>query len=398
MDSVLSKIYENRFIPARGAAPVCLEGRKEVCNRLHIYIRATIDGSPPKVIPVILGPIGIGKTAILRWIESHAKDEIVPGESLKVTFVSGSTLQSPEDARKLFGGDVDGEIWKQTWSDIEDKSKVDLLAERRKWEKGQFAPNTSKAIDRHYQKATNIIIVDDAQLIKIDALISLTNEVEWLRRTEGVAILLILGGRQGLLDLIRDVNSRSRDFNLSTDVIRLRPLKFLEVCKVVRSTLALGEIPIGDQALLDVSNATGGHPFFVQLWGNILWNETRWHHKDCVTEEDVGNAKRIFDHQLGKTEGFRRRDWNKDELTMIEEVGKALREKDVLSQQELDEVVVNAGESVGLDDFQSREILGYMLREDIIDRDSLDGGYKEAIPMRIEYFVANGTASIPAQG
>lgn len=398
MDSVLSKIYENRFIPARGAAPVYLEGRKEVCNRLHVYIRATIDGRPPKVIPVILGPIGIGKTAILRWIESHAKDEIVPGESLKVTFVSGSTLQSPEDARKLFGGDVDGDIWKQTWSGIEDKSKVDLLAERRKWEKGQFAPNISKAIDRHYLKATNIILVDDAQLIEIDALISLTNEVEWLRRIEGVAILLILGGRQGLLDLIRDVNSRSRDFDLSTDVIRLRPLKFFEVCKVVRSTLALGEIPIGDQALFDVSNATGGHPFFVQFWGNILWNETRWHHKDCVIEEDVENAKRIFDYQLGKTEGFRRRDWNKDELTMIEEVGKALHEKDVLSKQELDEVVVNAGESVGLDDFQSREILGYMLREDIIDRDSLDGGYKEAIPMRIEYFIGNGTASIPAQG
>ena len=83
---------------------------------------------------------------------------------------------------------------------------------------------------------------------------------------------------------------------------------------------------------------------------------------------------------------------------MIEEVGKALHEKDILSKQELDEVVVNAGESIGLDDFQSREILGHMLREDIIDRDSLDGGYKEAIPMRIEYFIGNGTASIPAQG
>lgn len=398
MDSVLSKIYENRFIPARGAAPVYLEGRREVCNRLHTYIRATIDGSPPKVIPVILGPIGIGKTAILRWTESHAKDEIVPGESLKVTFVSGSTLQSPEDARKLFGGDVDGEIWKQTWSGIKDKSNVDLLAERRKWEKGQFAPNISKAIDKHFMKVTNIILVDDAQLIEIDALISLTNEVEWLRRTEGAAILLILGGRQGLLDLIRDVNSRSRDFDLSTDVIRLRPLKFLEVCKVVRSTLALGEIPIRDQALIDVANAAGGHPFFVQFWGNILWNETRWHHKDCVIEEDVENAKRIFDYQLGKTEGFRRRVWNKDELMMIEEVGKALHEKDALSKQELDEVVVNAGESIGLDDFQSREILGYMLREDIIDRDSLDSGYKEAIPMRIKYFIGNGTASIPAPG
>ena len=293
---------------------------------------------------------------------------------------------------------MDGEIWKQTWSGIKDKSKVDLLAERRKWEKGQFAPNISKAIDRHYMRATNIILVDDAQLIEIDALISLTNKVEWLRRTEGAAILLILGGRQGLLNLICDVNSRSRDFNLSTDIIRLRPLKFLEVCKVLRSTLALGEIPIRDQALLEVATATRGHPLFVQFWGNILWNETRWHHKDCVTEEDVENAKRIFDYQLGKTEGFRIRDWNQDELSMVEEVGKALHEKDILSKQELDEVVVNAGESVGLDDFQSREILDYMLREDIIDRDSLDGGYKEAIPMRIEYFIGNGTASIPAQG
>ena len=82
---------------------------------------------------------------------------------------------------------------------------------------------------------------------------------------------------------------------------------------------------------------------------------------------------------------------------MVKEVGRALNEKDVLSKQELDEVVVKAGESVGLDDFQSREILDYMLREDIIDKDSLDGGYKEAISMRIEYFVGNGIASIPAQ-
>lgn len=398
MDSILTKVYENRFIPARGAAPVYLEGRKEVCSRLHVYIRATIDGSPPNVIPVILGPIGIGKTAILRWIESHAKDQIVPGESLKVTFVSGSTLQSSEDARKLFGGEVNGEIWRQTWGDIKDKSKVDLLAERREWEKGRFAPNINKAIKRHYLNATNIILVDDAQLIEIDALMSLTKEVEWLSQTEGTTMLLVLAGKQGLLDLIRNVNIQLLYSNLSTDVIRLRPLKFLEVCKVLRSTLALGEIPIQDQALLDVATATRGHPFFVQFWGNILWNETRWHHKDCIAEEDVEGAKRIFDYQLGKTEGFRRRDWNKDELAMVGEVGKALQEKDVLSEQELGEIVVNAGASVGLDDYQSREVLEFMLREDIIDRDSLDGGYKEAIPMRIEYFIGEGAASIPAQG
>lgn len=173
MDSVLTKVYENRFIPARGAMPVYLEGRKDVCKKLRAYIEATIDGDSPNGIPVILGPMGIGKTAVLRWIEGHAKDEVVPGESLRISLVSGSTLQSPSDVRRAFGEEFDGEIWRQVWREVKEKGEMDLLAERRNWENGQYAPNISVAINRQYRKAPNILLVDDAQLIESDAFVSL---------------------------------------------------------------------------------------------------------------------------------------------------------------------------------------------------------------------------------
>ena len=387
LDDTLTRVYENRFIPNRGVVPAYFEGREDICKRLHMYIRSTIDGSPPRKIPVILGPIGIGKTAVLRWIESHAKDEILVDESLKVIFSSGSMLQSSEDARKLLGGEINGKIWKQIWSDVEEKSKVNLLAERRDWEKGQYAPNVGSAIDIQYKKTTSIVIVDDAQLIERDAFIALTREITRLSRNKEAAILLILGGRQGVLDLLSYVEKLHESKMFSTDIMRLRPLKFAEVCKVLRSTLELGEIPIQDEAIIDVAEATGGHPLFVQCWGNILWNETRWHHRDRVAKENIDEAQQILDYKLGKDPGFRRRDWNNDELEIVYEVWKALQDKEKLTYKELYKIAVKTGETSELDDFQSIEILEKIINEDIVDRDSVDSGYKEAIPMRIEYFL-----------
>lgn len=128
------------------------------------------------------------------------------------------------------------------------------------------------------------------------------------------------------------------------DVFRLRPLEFCEVCKVLRSTLALGEIPIRDQALHVVATSTGGHPYLVQFWGNVLWNETRWHHRDCVVEDDVENARQVLNYQLGKTEGFRKREWSTVELSMIRDVERALEKTNELSKQELNEVAVKSGQ------------------------------------------------------
>ena len=394
MDTVLTKVYENRFIPARGAMPAFLEGREDVCKKLRAYIGSTIDGNTPNGIPVILGPTGIGKTAVLRWIEGHAKDEVVPGESLRVSLVSGCTLQSPSDVRRAFSEEIDGEIWRLVWRKIKEKSEIDLLAERRSWENGQCAPNISEAINRQYRKSPNILLVDDAQLIETDAFVSLVQQVETLRRA-GVEILLILSGRQGILDLVKTAEMRSPRSKLRIDVFRLRPLEISEVCKVLRSTLALGEIPIRDRALHAVATFTGGHPYLVQFWGNVLWNETRWHHRDRIVEDDVENARQVLSYQIGKTEGFRKREWSKVELSMIRDVKQALENTNELSEKELTEVMIKSGEAAGLDDYESREILERMLQEDIVDRDSLEGGYKEAISMRIEYFI--GIEAVPTQ-
>ncbi len=394
MDTVLSKVYENRFIPARGAMPAFLEGREDVCKKLRAYIGSTIDGNTPNGIPVILGPTGIGKTAVLRWVEGHAKDEVVPGESLRVSLVSGCTLQSSSDVRRAFGEEIDGEIWRQVWRKIKDKSEIDLLAERRSWENGQRAPNISEAINRQYRKSPNILLVDDAQLIDTDAFVSLVQQVETPRRA-GVEILLILSGRQGILDLVKTAEMRSPRSKLRIDVFRPRPLKISEVCKVLRSTLALGEIPIRDRALHAVATFTGGHPYLVQFWGDVLWNETRWHHRDRIVEDDVENARQVLSYQIGKTEGFRKREWSKVELSMIRDVKQALENTNELSEKELTEVMIKSGEAAGLDDYESREILERMLQEDIVDRDSLEGGYKEAISMRIEYFI--GIEAVPTQ-
>lgn len=123
----------------------------------------------------------------------------------------------------------------------------------------------------------------------------------------------------------------------------------------------------------------------------MLWNETRWHHRDRVVEDDVENARQVLNYQLGKTEGFRKREWSKVELSMIRDVERALENTNELSEQELKEVTVKSGETAGLDEYESREILERMLQKDIIDRDGLDRGYKEAIPMRIEYVTGGGT-------
>ena len=391
MESFISKVYKNKFSPSRGTTPAFLEGRKEVCEKIHTYIREVMNGSSPDVVPVILGPIGIGKSAILRWIESHAKNELPFGESLHITYTSGSMLQSPEDARKLIGGRVDGEIWKQVCNENKDYSKADIITERRAWEKGNYAPIVSKAIAKQFVKSTNIILVDDAQLIEIDALGTLIDTINWQKQIDGARALLVLGGRQGVLDVTESVKTKRVFRNVTIEIIRLRSLNFEEVCKSLRSTLALGEISISAEELTNVAAETKGHPLFVQYWGNLLWNRVRWYGRKCVIDEDVKEVKRILGYRLGKVAGFKRTDWNSSELAIIIEIGKVLQLKEVLSWEELEELVIKTGESIGLEDYPSRMILETILREDIIDRDCTWGGYKEAIQSRIEYFVGNGS-------
>ena len=370
----------NKFTPNLGDTPTFFEGRSEYCDRLEDYIIRLGEGNLSEYIPTILGPVGIGKTALLKWIESYAKDYFSPNENLSITYLSGIYSRSPADIRRVFCRDIEGQLWKNEWRKISEKSSIDVASERRSWERTGRSVSINRAILRKYEKAYNLILVDDADEFNVDTLKSLIQLVDNLKQN-GSNVLLVLCGRQRLVQLIKSF-SLGKGSEVAVDLLNLRPLTIKEIENVISLTLSLGGYRATSDVIDVVCEESFGLPVLLQMWGFELWWQAAYQRKDEITEIELADARKVVERKMRRIEGFNK--WGKKDRYLLNEIRFHLSTRNEASDKELNSLVELAGRKIGLNEGQSAYRLWRFKDADIVCRYSMESGYTEAFPNRIK--------------
>ena len=247
-----SETGDSPFLPGSGMLPPYLAGRETEQALIRRFLTVIAKRNPLGRDIVLYGPRGNGKTALIEWSRREAIQLRVP-----VADLQGGNLQTIEQlaanlsARKRWLGALRG-------------LTLELVGIRL----GNLPPGpVPSALGRRVRKGPFLILVDEAQMLGVEPGRSLLNAVQALRRTE-VPVMLILAGTP---DLPRHLSSMGASFWDRSRQLPLGRLRPAAAADAIRIPLEEHGRSIALDVLDEVVRESYGYPFFLQLWGDLLW-------------------------------------------------------------------------------------------------------------------------------
>ena len=127
----------------------------------------------------------------------------------------------------------------------------------------------SNALARRTRKRALVVAVDEAHVLAHEAGRALLNAVQRCR-TDQVPVMLLLAGTP---DLPRHLNSMDASFWDRCEILPLGLLQPDAAADAIRIPLEAAGRSIEEDALARVIAESHGYPYFLQLWGRLLWTE-----------------------------------------------------------------------------------------------------------------------------
>ena len=240
------------FMPGQGKLPPHLAGREREPALIRRFLEVLARRGAPASDIAVYGPRGNGKTALLLWTRREAQalgidvlrfsGAVVPtAQSL-----AGRTSAMPRWLRWLAGFSLPG------------MGNVTLKDTQRQ---------VSAVLSRRGRKRPTLLAIDEAHRLGTEPGAVLLNEVQDLRGDE-LPVMLILAGTPDLPRHLRTMGASFWDRSLELPIGRLAPESAAEA---VRVPLEEHGRSIEETALQQVVAESHGYPFFLQVWGDLLW-------------------------------------------------------------------------------------------------------------------------------
>ena len=247
------------FSPGAGASPPALTGRTA---QQTVLLRCLGDlklrASPPHDV-VLIGPRGNGKTALLNWFQEACEASDEPVDVLRLTprdVPSPDTLVERLAPRRGLGKLIPrklaiASIGAAEWSrdDREHRNLTQELAARAR-------------------KRPLAVLLDEAHTLDVDVGGTLLNASQIVRATG--SFLLVLAGTPGLLAHFGAMDA-SFWGRLGEGRLGVGLLDESAAAEALTKPLAAQGVSIDDDALQVVLEHSQRYPYFIQLWGDALW-------------------------------------------------------------------------------------------------------------------------------
>ena len=247
------------FKAGDGAMPPALTGRTAEQAVLRRCLAGVSQGEAPPHNVVLLGPRGNGKTALLRWFQ-HACAENEP--AVEVLSLTPSAL--PDDLaladalapRRLLAKLLPRKIGISSIGTAE-------------WTRSNGPRDLATALIARCRRRPLVVLLDEAHTLALGtgaALLNLSQQV----RGAAAPFLLVLAGTPGLpLHLgAMDASFWSR---LGQGLLGIGRLSEDAARQALTEPLAGHGVDMDAEALAAVVNQSQCYPYFVQLWGDALW-------------------------------------------------------------------------------------------------------------------------------
>ena len=345
------------FRPGPGRPPPYLAGRGREQSVFRRLLTELEERRPPPREVVLYGPRGNGKTTLLAWVEREA----APGTRVEVLRVTPSEFHDSEDL-------------------------ASLLRSRRWWRR--IVPGSSRlkeVVRRRVERRPLALLVDEAHTLDQEAGRALLNCSQ--QAGAELPFLLVLAGTP---DLRTRLNTLQASFWNRAEILPIGRLPLAEAEEALRRPFAADGTAVSDDAMTRMVGESDGYPFFIQLWGEAVWNSIRASSSEPpakVTMADVQKARRDFDRRknLYFLDRFRELE-DGDLLPEARAVARAFRDRECLSAEILEEIVREALPNRKSDEaadaaLQALRHLGFIWRERSRD-------WEPGIPSLMDYIAA----------
>ena len=317
------------FNPTAGRPPPYLAGREQEQRFIARHLHGLKHGEAAPFATVVFGPRGNGKTALLRWAEHLAVEE-----GIEAISVASSRIKT-EDA---FVRALSARRW---WNGIVEAVSAFGLHLRINT---QRAAPIEEALGRRVRKRPLLLSIDEAHTLDPDVgqrLMQAAQEVY----SKGAGILLMIAGTPDLPSHLQQMHATF------WERCRVRPIARLEAgasAAAVRIPLEAANRSITDEALEQVVQESHGYPFFLQLWGEVLWFAVETAER-TIGVDDVNRARPEFEKERDLFYGFRYRELHKQQLVApAVAMARAFGSREELIETEVVEVLKTALDGASL--------------------------------------------------
>lgn len=273
------------FNPTAGWLPQHLAGRNEEQRDIARQLDLLTHGDEASIGTVIFGPRGNGKTALLRWAERLALAKGVDAIS-----VASSMIETVDAVVHRLSA-------KPWWSGIVEA--VSGLGVHSRCDRRQ-APPIEEALARRLRRRPLLLSIDEAHTLDTDVGRKLMHAVQQVCG-HGAGMLLLLAGTPDLPSHLGQMNSTF------WERYRIWPIGRLDAeasADAVRIPLEAANRSISDEALTQVVQESHGYPFFLQLWGEVLWYEVETTER-TIEMDDVNRTRPEFEKSRDLFHGLR---------------------------------------------------------------------------------------------
>ena len=244
------------FRPGAGATPPALAGRKGQQRVLSRCLADLAGGSAPPHDVVLVGPRGNGKTALLNWFRGACGDASVDVVALTPQHIPNrAALVDALAPRRGIA----------KW--LPRKVGVAGVASA-EWQSATANKNLVQALVARCRRRPFAVLLDEAHTLALDVGGALLNASQQVRAD--APFLLVLAGTPGLPDRLSamDASFWSR---LGEGLLGVGRLNDAASREALAKPLAAQNVAIEPDALDALVEHSQRYPYFIQLWGDAIW-------------------------------------------------------------------------------------------------------------------------------
>lgn len=242
------------FVPSPGQLPPFLAGRGREQERVRELLDRLADREQVGNDLILYGPRGNGKTALMEWALRKAR-----ARGVGTLEFSSEEVESKEWLAQRLSA-------LPPW--IRLLSGVSALGFGVRLRESGGGPIVD-ALARKARKRPLLLAIDEAHTLAIDVGRALLHAVQRLRRMQFPVMLLLAGTP----DLRRHLHAMGATFWERSEILRMGLLNLEEAGDAIRIPMEAEGRSISADALTQVVAESHGYPYFLQLWGQSLWNQ-----------------------------------------------------------------------------------------------------------------------------
>ena len=325
----------NPFVPGWGRTPPYLAGRSdEQCKLLDLFAYLEHGEGAPRGA-ILSGPRGNGKTALLRWFHREIAARDAPCD---VIWLTPSEIA---DLDQLATSLVPPSRFTALRSDT---LSFSVGIGRLGWELGGHSRSLTLLLAARCKRKPLVLLLDEAHTLPLKAGQALLNASQTV--SAEAPFLMVMAGTPDLQGHLNDMSATFWSRGEKMGIGRLDPKASAQA--LTRPMLAAQPpIAFDDDALAHVVEESQRYPYFLQIWGSVLWSAARRAGRRRIDHVLVAQAAVDFGAQRSAYHEDRREELERGELLpLAASVAREFSARPTLRSHELNAMIA---ESSGVD-------------------------------------------------